>query len=99
MKNTEVLACVLALALVLYAAGVVAGECQDHNWDHWKVAKSLQQGLSKETLLEHLEGSRHELTPERMARIRALIDEVYELPQGGGTGLVRTASPGLRRGG
>lgn len=72
---------VLAIAIFAVAVEVHAGECQDHNWDHWKVAKALQQGLSKEALLMHLEGSRHELTPERMERIRGLIDEVFELPQ------------------
>ena len=72
----------LVFALVLlFSIEVYAGECQDWNWDVFKVSKALQQGISKETLLDHLEGSRGELTPQRMSRIREMIDEVYKLEQ------------------
>lgn len=54
-------------------------ECTEDNFDAWKVAKALQQGLSKEALLAHVDASRAELGPERMEKIRSLIDEVYRL--------------------
>lgn len=71
----------VAAFIFFVAVETHAGECQEYAWDVWKVAKALQQGISKETLLDHLEGSRGELTPERMERIRGLIDEVYKLEQ------------------
>lgn len=70
---------VAVIGAVLSWAAPVNATCQEDNWDVWKVAKALQQGLSKETLIMHLDGSRAELAPERMEKIRALIDEAYEL--------------------
>ena len=51
------------------------------HWDIDKVAKARQQGLSKETLLHHLEGSQHELAPERIEKIVGMIDDIYKLDQ------------------
>lgn len=79
MKTMEIIASILIVTALAVCVEVHASECQDTNWDVWKVAKALQQGLSKEDLLLHLEASRAELTPERMIRIRAMIDEAYEL--------------------
>jgi hypothetical protein len=71
----------IASLLSLTAVESGAGECQDHNWDIYKVAKARQQGLSKQTLLDHLKGAQHELTPERIEKIVGMIDDVYKLDQ------------------
>lgn len=72
----------LCVAAFLFFVTIDAhADCKEDNWDVWKVAKALQQGLSKETLLLHLDGSRKELEPGRMVKIRGLIEEVYELEQ------------------
>ena len=62
----NVVYCAVAALLCFVAVESHAGECQEHNWDTYKVAKARQQGLSKETLLYHREGSQHELAPERI---------------------------------
>lgn len=71
----------LVAALIFFVSVESHADCKEDNWDVWKVSKALQQGLSKETLLMHLDGSRNELTPERMEKIKGLIDEVYLLEQ------------------
>lgn len=72
----------LCVAAFLFFVAIDAhSTCKEDNWDVWKVAKALQQGVSKETLLLHLDGSRNELESDRMEKIHALIDEVYALPQ------------------
>lgn len=74
--------CVAAL-LFFISVETHADECKYHNWDVYKVGKALQQGMTKDALLAHLEGSRKELTPERMEAIRGLIDEAFQLqPKG-----------------
>jgi len=71
----------VASLLSLVAVESWADECQEHNWDTYKVAKARQQGLSKETLLDHLQGSQHELSPQRIEKIVGMIDDVYKLDQ------------------
>lgn len=56
-------------------------DCAIDNFDAWKVSKALQQGMTKEDLLVHLEVSRAELDPIRMEKIQDMIEEVYQLPQ------------------
>ena len=63
--------------LGLYAVDALPS-CKEEQFDAWKVGKALSQGLSKETLLMHLDGSRSDLTPERMTAIRALIEDAYQ---------------------
>lgn len=55
--------------------------CKEDNWDVWKVTKALSQGISKETLLEHIEGSRNKIDPARMEKIKKIVEEVYRLDQ------------------
>lgn len=69
----------ILLLLGLSLSPAHADECKYHNWDVYKVGKALQQGMTKDALLAHLEGSRKELTPERMEAIRGLIDEAFQL--------------------
>ena len=66
----------IVCVLGLYAIEVRA-DCAEDNWDAWKVGKGLQQGLSKGRLLQHMKSSAHELTPERMQAIRALVEDAY----------------------
>lgn len=54
-------------------------ECADNNFDYFKIAKALSQGVSKQDLLSHLEASKHELAEERIEKILKLIDEVFKL--------------------
>lgn len=72
---------IIILAILPLFADAVFADCKEDNWDVFKVAKAVQQGLSKEDLVQHLEGSRHLLTPERMSRIRERIEEAYQLEQ------------------
>ena len=71
----------VAALLIFAGAQAHASECEDDNWDSYKVGKARERGLSKETLLNHLEGARQELTQERMDKILGMIDEVYDLDQ------------------
>jgi hypothetical protein len=73
-----IIGCVILAALAI-AIPVFATECEDHNWDVWKVAKALERGMSKTALYDHLNHSAHELTPERMAKISSMIEDAYLL--------------------
>jgi len=63
--------------LGLYALDA-APSCAEDQHDIWTIAKARQQGLTKDDLLMFLDGSRAELTPERMIAIRALIEDAYQ---------------------
>lgn len=71
----------LAILLIALLSTNAFAKCEDDQWDIWKSAKAREQGMSKESILMHLESSAHELSQERMAKIRALIEEVYSLEQ------------------
>jgi 4-amino-4-deoxy-L-arabinose transferase-like glycosyltransferase len=70
--------CVILSILALLPMAL-ANDCDDRNFDIWKIARALEKGLSKPSLLAHLEFSSHEIEPERMVAIKALIDEAYLL--------------------
>lgn len=76
----------IILAVTAIALPAFATDCEDHNWDVWKVAKALERGLSKVALYEHLNASAHELTPDRMAKISAMIEDAYLLDGAGARG-------------
>lgn len=81
MTNPDRLKILAAILIVTALAVCVEAHatCTEDNFDSFKVAKALQQGLSKDALLMHMEGSRSELNPIRMEKIRGLIDEAFTL--------------------